>query len=223
MPKLPMDYSKSIIYKIVCKNPEIKDCYVGSTTNYDKRKNCHKSNCNNTNRKGYNSNVYQFIRNNGNWENWDMVEIEKYNCNDKLELYKQERFWLEELNASLNSQIPNRSQKQYREDNKDKIKEKVKEYYEDNKEKIKEKDKQYREDNKDKIKENKKQHYQDNKDKINEKVKCNICNKQMNKSSLTRHNKRLHNKIKEKVKCDICNKIMRSDSLNRHKKNIHNI
>jgi hypothetical protein len=39
MPRLPIDYSKSIIYKIVCKDLDVKDCYVGSTTNFTNRKN----------------------------------------------------------------------------------------------------------------------------------------------------------------------------------------
>ena len=42
MPRLPIDYSKTIIYRIVCKNPEIKDCYVGQTTDFTSRKSCHK-------------------------------------------------------------------------------------------------------------------------------------------------------------------------------------
>jgi len=54
--------------------------------------------------------------------------------------------------------------KEYREKNKDKIKEVKKEYYEKNKDKIKE----YREKNKDKIKEVKKEYREKNKDKIKE-------------------------------------------------------
>ena len=30
MPKLEIDYSKAIMYKIVCKDPTIKELYVGS-------------------------------------------------------------------------------------------------------------------------------------------------------------------------------------------------
>ena len=32
MPSKPMDYSKTRFYKIVCKDLNIKDCYVGHTT-----------------------------------------------------------------------------------------------------------------------------------------------------------------------------------------------
>ena len=56
--------------------------------------------------------------------------------------------------------------KEYRENNKDKIKEYQKEYREENKDKKKEYDKEYRENNKDKIKENKKEYRENNPEKI---------------------------------------------------------
>jgi len=177
-----VNYSQSIIYKICCRNPDIKEIYIGSTTNFYRRKQQHKNRCNNSNDKSYNLNVYKFIRANGNWDNWDMIIIEKFECNDKLELHKQERYILEQLGASLNSNIPNRSSKEYREKNKEKKKEYLKEYYENNKEKNKQKNKEYYEKNKEEI--NKK---------MKEKVECDICNKVMNRGNLNRHNKKLHN------------------------------
>lgn len=162
-----VNYNNSIIYKLCCKDINVKDIYVGSTTNFIRRKCEHKSKCNNINDKYYNLNVYQFIRDNGNINNWDMVLIEEFECNNKLELHKRERYYIEQLGATLNSNIPNRSKN---------------EWYEDNKDKFKDKNKKYREANKDKIKEQKK-----------EKVHCDICNKEMRKDSLNRHNKKLHN------------------------------
>ena len=53
MPKIPVDYSKTVIYKI----EHIDDdslVYVGHTTNWDKRKCEHKSFCNNENSSNYN-------------------------------------------------------------------------------------------------------------------------------------------------------------------------
>ena len=130
MPKQPIDYSKTIIYKICCKDINISDIYIGHTTDYIRRKAQHKFSCNNPTDKSYNFYVYQYIRNNGGWENWDIVEIEKYNCNDKLEASKRERHWVEELKATLNKYIPSRTDKeyknymvQYRENNKAKISE----------------------------------------------------------------------------------------------------
>ena len=114
-----IDYSKSIIYKLCCKDINIKEIYIGSTTNFKRRKCEHKFICNNSNNKKYNLNVYKFIRANGNWDNWDMVIIEKFECNDNLELHRRERYWLENLQATLNMCIPNRSKKEWEDDNKE--------------------------------------------------------------------------------------------------------
>ena len=104
MPKLPTDYSKTIIYKIVCKDINIKDFYVAQTTDFIRRQYKHKYDCNNPNSKKYNKYVYKFIRNNGGWQNWDMIEIEKYNCNGIAGAWERETYWLEELKPTLNKQ-----------------------------------------------------------------------------------------------------------------------
>jgi len=142
MPRLPIDYSKTIIYRIVCKNPEIKECYVGHTTDFTSRKSCHKSTCNNFNSESYNCYVYQYIRANGNWENWDMIMIEEFSCKNVNEATRQERFWTEKFKATLNSNIPSRTPQEYYQEYHQKNKEYSKEYYEQNKYKIKNKNKE---------------------------------------------------------------------------------
>ena len=131
------NYASSIIYKLCCNNSEITDIYIGSTTNFVKRKQQHKSNCINTNSKDYNYNVYQFIRANGGWSSWNMVEVERYNAIDKRNLLTRERYWLETLKATLNSKIPTRTmqeqQKQYRIENKQELSAYHKQYRIDNK------------------------------------------------------------------------------------------
>jgi hypothetical protein len=159
MPLKPIDYSKTIFYRIVCNDLNIKDCYIGHTTNFIKRKQCHKSECNNELSKLYNYKVYKFIRENGGWNNWSMIMIEQISCENFNEACKLERKFLEELNATLNNNIPSRTKKEYKEDNKDKIKEDNKQYRENNKEQKKE----YNEKNKYKIKEYKKEWYKKNK------------------------------------------------------------
>ena len=106
MPKVNVDYSKTIIYKLVCNDLNITECYVGSTTNFTQRKNKHKSSCNNPRDEKHNRKNYCFIRENGGWNNWNMVEIEKYSCNDKNEATKRERYYFELLNSSLNTIKP---------------------------------------------------------------------------------------------------------------------
>lgn len=108
MPRIAIDYNNVIMYKIVCNDINITDIYIGHTTNFTKRKAAHKSICNNSNLY-----VYQFIRDNGGWNNWNMVMIEKYPCTCKLDATKRERELLEELNATLNKQIPSRTSKEY--------------------------------------------------------------------------------------------------------------
>ena len=114
-------YNNGLIYKIVCKDPSIKEIYVGSCCNFTRRKCEHKSICNNPNTKAYNHYKYQFIRDNGGWNNWDMIEIKKYPCETKRELELEERNNLELLGGSLNKSIPTRSQPEYQQTNKEKI------------------------------------------------------------------------------------------------------
>jgi len=84
MPKLPMDYSKCCIYKIEHIDDESL-VYVGHTTSFDKRKTAHKNNCYNEKDKKYNLKLYQMIRENGGWDTFKMIEVEKYPCNDRRE------------------------------------------------------------------------------------------------------------------------------------------
>jgi len=125
MPKKEINYQNTIIYKIVCNDLNVKDVYVGHTTEFTKRKTQHKSNCNNPNINHYNLKVYQIIRDNEGWYNWSMIEIEKYPCHDNNEARARERYWYELLNANMNTNCP--------EQTKDKLKEQQKEYYELNK------------------------------------------------------------------------------------------
>jgi hypothetical protein len=110
MPKETIDYSNTIIYKIYCKNSNITDVYVGHTTNFTKRKYLHKSASNNLNN---NLKIYNKIRENGGWENWEMIEIAKYNCKDNTEARIKEQQHFEELQASLNSCPPFVDNKKY--------------------------------------------------------------------------------------------------------------
>jgi hypothetical protein len=113
MPRKEIDYSKTVMYKIVSNDLNIRDCYVGSTTEFTKRKSSHKSICTNINSKMYNFKVYKFIRDNGNWVNWSMILIEMYPCANHLESLQRERFWCENLNATLNSLVPSRRRLEY--------------------------------------------------------------------------------------------------------------
>ncbi|MDB4352876.1 GIY-YIG nuclease family protein, partial [Porticoccaceae bacterium] len=165
-----IDYSKTVIYKIVCNDLNITEVYVGHTTDFVVRKYGHKSSCHNVNRKHYNLKVYKMIRDNGGWDNWTMIEVEKFPCSDGNEAAARERYYFELLNSTLNSNVPGRSVKEWFEQNKEYSKEYGKARYQQDKKFLKEyakiryqakKDqvKEYNKLNKEKIKEYKKNYY----------------------------------------------------------------
>jgi len=197
--KKGIDYSKGKIYKIVCDTTGL--VYIGSTVEtLSKRLTKHrhkykiylKSNTNFVT-------SFDIIKNN----NYNIILIKNYPCNNKEELHREERKYIETIEC-VNKIIPGRTQKEWIETNKDKILEYHKEYYENNKDKIREKNKEYYEDNKDKIKEyhlknkdkireEKKKYYEDNIDKIKEnqkqKIECEYCKSFVRKHGLIRHQK----------------------------------
>ena len=172
MPRIPINYQNIVIYKIVSNDLTITDVYIGSTTDFTKRKYGHKSNCNNINSSKYNFKIYQFIRDNGGWEAFTMIEIEKYPCNDSNEARSRERYQYELLNAKLNTICPIVNLEEKKEQRK--IYKKT--YKQNNKEKLKEQDKIYRQNNKEKIK----TYYQNNKEQIKEQHKIYKQNKKEN-------------------------------------------
>jgi len=151
MPKIAVSYENVCFYRIVCNDLDITDCYVGHTTNFAKRKYQHKTTCNNSNDANYNFPIYQFIRDNGGWDNWDMILIEHCKCESSLDAKKKEREYMEQLKATFNRNIPSRTEKEYREDTKEKKSERMKKYREDNRDKIRESAKNYYEQNKEQV------------------------------------------------------------------------
>ena len=185
-----INYNKGMIYKLVCNDLNIKECYVGSTTNFIKRKYKHKSDCNNEKSKDYNFNRYNFIRNNGGWENWSMVLVENFNCESKRELEQRERFWFEKLKSTLNSHKPYITE-------------------EENKEYHEEYHKEYRDNNKEQILKQKKEYYEKNKKKLKEKYNC-VCGSILRLSDKSRHKKSKKHLLFIKIYFDVLreNKIM---------------
>jgi len=176
MPLTKINYNTnaSVIYKIYCVDGSCVYIYFGSTTNFTKRKANHKNTCNNVNQKAYNYKLYETIRANGGWDNWEMALVEIYPCKIKSELLIREQFYIDQQLDKVNDKRAYISEedrkkyeiehnKQYRIDNK----EKIKQYRIDNREHMLERRKQYRIDNK----ERQKQYYLDNKEHILEQHK----------------------------------------------------
>ena len=203
MPKVKADYSNTIIYKLCCNDPSITEIYIGHTTNFTQRKNKHKSSCNNNN--NFDTRVYNFIRNNGGWDNWSMVQLEQHNCKNKREAEAIEHNCIKQFNALLNfnkpyamcKEEPEKYKQNWYEENKDKILEKGKINYEENKEQKLEYQKQYAEDNKDKIKEQQNNYRDKNKDKLAAQKKI---YREQHKAQAAQANKEWKKANKEKLK-----------------------
>ena len=101
MPKTAIDYSNIVIYKLKCNDLNITEEYVGSTCNFTKRKWAHKQYCK-TPTLEKNQKIYSFIRDNGGWDNWSMIEIEKFPCKDNNEARAREQYYIELNQSKLN-------------------------------------------------------------------------------------------------------------------------
>jgi len=164
MPKKPTDFSRCVIYKIICNDDE-NFLYVGSTTDFIKRKCQHKSNCNNENDMSkFNLKLYKTIREKGGWDNFIMLEIEKFpECVDRRDAERREQKWIDELKSNLNMVKSFQTEEQ--------LKEHKKQYYEQNAVQLLEQKKQYYEQNAEQIREKRKQYYEQNAEQIREKAK----------------------------------------------------
>ena len=120
MPRKPINYDNTIFYKLVCKDTNVKECYVGHTTEFTNRKCSHKGRCTNPNNVKYNYRIYQIIRENGGWDNWDMVMIEQRSCANLMEATKIERQHYESSQLPVNNNIPAGTLEEWREANKNK-------------------------------------------------------------------------------------------------------
>ena len=198
------NYNKCFIYKICCKDATITDCYIGSTTNIIRRRSQHKSSCTCIGNSKYNYLVYTFLREHGGWENFDLIALGEFSCESKMQQYKKERDWIEDLKPTLNKVVPANYQTgdvydvkeykaTYRKENIDKVKQAGKEYYENNKEKCNAQNKEWKENNVEREKELKSAWYQKNKDRIKEENQkyfhCPCCNESIKLSNKSQHNR----------------------------------
>ena len=67
---------RGYVYRIFSKNENIIDCYIGSTFNFVVRRSTHKANCRTEGKPPYNYKVYQYIRDNGGFDNFTMDVLE---------------------------------------------------------------------------------------------------------------------------------------------------
>ena len=212
--------SEYTIYKIICKNNLITDCYVGQTMNFKLRGQQHQNKCNNPKSDRYNIKLYTFIRDNGGFDNWDIKLIATYNCVDKYEAYKFERLHYEELNSTLNDKYPARTKKEsfalYRINNKDKLKDLDKIYRDNNVEKEKARNALYRANN---VEKEKARHALYNANNVEKRAEHNIKNADKIKAQRAEYRTLNADKIKAKsseVKTCDCGKTYTHQHYLRH-------
>ena len=148
------DYSKGKIYQIISPNHPVP--YIGSTTQaLSQRMGGHMRKRNTTSRV--------VIEAGGAY----IELIEEFPCQNKEQLNKREGEIIRGREC-VNMMVPGRTPREYREENRDVLAERMKQYHEANKEVITERKKQYYEAHKEAIIEKQKRYYEAHKETLNE-------------------------------------------------------
>jgi hypothetical protein len=180
----PLIYSSSdvdnyVMYKIIPKNKDLKYCYIGHTNNFVFRKRQHYLPCVDVNHNKSHLLLYATICQHGGWDEWEMIELEKFIGKTKLEARIREQELIDEHGANLNmlkayisedyrKELKKQITQKYREDNKELLKEQTKKYKAEHKEIIAEQMKKYRAEHKEEIAAKTKEYREKNKEKHQE-------------------------------------------------------
>jgi|TARA_R110000851_G_scaffold216587_1_gene369547 Holliday junction resolvase-like predicted endonuclease len=141
------------VYEIKCKDSSIKDRYIGSSWDTDFREKQHKSMCNNINAHNYNTTIYKYIRENGGWDNFELVVIYTEECENLKERrileqnfideYGGIEFLLNEMDAVLSKVKEKERKDRWTKDNAERVKKTKSNWYQKNKELTKERSRQH--------------------------------------------------------------------------------
>lgn len=185
-------YSNGKIYRLV--NNVDNEFYVGSTcTSLAKRLYQHKQMAT----KKASRRVYAHLNSIG-WSNVSIVLVEAYPCDSKMELERRERYFIDEMKASLNKMHPTRTRTEYRMENIEVVKEKDKERQrkrrEENRDAINARRRVNREAKKDIVNARMREYYAENKETIlaNKKAWC-----EANKEKILEKGRDYYHKNKE--------------------------
>lgn len=203
-----VNYGNGRIYAV--RNKTNDKVYIGSTTRtLSRRMTEHRSRA----RNGDTDPIYQSMREVG-VEVFYIELVEEFPCQNKEQLTAREGYWVRQMDTyqnGFNGNIPARTNKEWAEENKEKVveyrsmwveenKERLKEYkkqhYQANREEIREKQRAYNEEHKEEKAGADKRYYEANKEAIQEykkswssqKVQCE-CGIELSRSHLTGHRK----------------------------------
>lgn len=96
-----VDYSKTIIYQLTCKDESVCDTYIGHTTNIERRILDH---CKDSLTRCIK--LYDCIRSHGGWDNWYMNILGTYSCKNLGQASRIEWYWWNKLGGTLNTVRP---------------------------------------------------------------------------------------------------------------------
>lgn len=178
-------YSTGKVYKLV--NSVDNEIYVGSTCKkLTDRLTDHKKKA-----KVRNSKVYKHLTQIG-WNNVSIELLENFACESKDELLKRERYYIDELKSSLNTVLPTRTPKEYKQQHKEKLLESNRKWEQDNREKRKAQSLIVRQNNRQKLADRSKEYYNANKEKIAQRKKL---YRENNKDKIKEQNKNYNEKV----------------------------
>jgi hypothetical protein len=177
-------YNNGKIYKIEPLNGIAGDIYIGSTTQeLNTRMIGHRSDYKRWLNGKRNSVTCFTLFNKYNINNCSIVLLEFVNVSSKIELLNREAFYISSIQC-VNKHMPGRTQREWIELNKDKLKEYQKKYVDD----YPEYKKQYYQDNKENIKQKTKTYQKLNKDIVNQRNRERYHRKKFEKAELEKEN-----------------------------------
>jgi hypothetical protein len=101
MPRKYADYSNTYVYLLTCKNPKISDAYISQTTNLTQRKYKHKRE---TLDLSIQTKLYDSIRKNGGWTNWNCEILEECACINEIQAKERAHFYILKMKPNLNDE-----------------------------------------------------------------------------------------------------------------------
>jgi flagellar biosynthesis GTPase FlhF len=188
-------YTNGKIYKIT--DTSYNECYIGSTVQtLSQRIAGHRGNHKQflKDKKVRLVSVYTLFDNYG-LENCKIELLELCPCNSLIELRQREGYYIKALEC-VNKNIAGRTQREYVNENKDKLSELRKQHNIENKDTLSEHRKQHYNENKDTITECRKQYERENKDKISDR-RQKYYNE--NKDTIRQRRKQQYNENKDKI------------------------
>jgi hypothetical protein len=245
------DYSNGVIYKIIQRDGK-GEFYIGSTCNLKHRTQQHKTACNLQNCDKFHYTLYEYIRANGGWINWQVEKIEDFACESKEELEIRERYWIEKERPSLNCRKPAaialfESEREYRrhliaenpeayykrkrelrEQNKEKVNAQRRQRHQENPEIYREQCRKFREGkHREANLERKRQYYHDHKEEVREKQRR---WREENREAVNEGKRRYYNEHKEQINermrqpitCE-CGKVIKRGNLRDHRKSKYHL